>query len=321
MSSSAVCLSLAGVRYAVGTASSAKGVTEILSGVDLTAKRGEVTAIIGPNGAGKTTTLACGQGLVRPSAGTARLLGENPYRAGADLRARVGVMLQEGGLPQSVKPGTLLRHISKLHRDPWPVEDLISRLEITGFLGTNIRRLSGGQKQRVAMAAALIGNPEVVFLDEPSAGLDPQSRQVVFDLIGHLRGLGTGIILTTHLLEEAQHLADSVFILKNGAVVRHGTVSALTSGEAEHNGTAAARRLTFAAGRILTRAELTAAPLPVTLDSEANRAGARWSVEAVSTPADLSSVAAWWEQIDLFPSEISFEARTLEDVFWEVSLP
>jgi ABC-2 type transport system ATP-binding protein len=321
VSFSPACLRLANVRYAVGTASSARGVTEILSGVDLTARRGEVTVIIGPNGAGKTTTLSCAQGLLRPSAGTVQLLGQDPYRAGADLRARVGVMLQDGGLPQSVKPRTLLTHVAKLHRDPWPLEDLIERLDLSAFLGTAIRRLSGGQKQRVALAAALIGSPELVFLDEPSAGLDPQSRQLVFDLIEHLRSSGIGIVLTTHLLEEAQHFADAVYILKDGVVVRHGTVSELTSiGDEQHSHTAA-RRLSFASPRALTRAELDDAPFPLELDSNTNRAGARWGVPAIASPADLTALARWWERSGLFPAEISFEARTLEDVFWEVSSP
>lgn len=321
MSSSVACLRLAGVRYAVGATSSARGVTEILSGVDLTARRGEVTVIIGPNGAGKTTTLSCAQGLLRPSAGTVQLLGEDPYRAGASLRARVGVMLQDGGLPQSVKPQTLLTHVAKLHRDPWPLSDLIERLDLSGFLGTSIRRLSGGQKQRVALAAALIGSPELVFLDEPSAGLDPQSRQLVFDLIGHLRIQGIGIVLTTHLLEEAQHLADSVYILKDGVVVRHGTVSELTGVGSEQSGRAVSRRLSFASPRIMTPAELEDSPFVVELDSDTNRAGARWGVPAIASPEDLVALTGWWERIGLFPAEISFEARTLEDVFWEVSVP
>lgn len=321
VSSSAACLRLAGVRYAVGAASSARGVTEILSGVDLTARRGEVTVIIGPNGAGKTTTLSCAQGLLRPSAGTVHLLGEDPFRAGAGLRARVGVMLQDGGLPQSVKPRTLLTHVAKLHQDPWPLDDLIERLDLSRFLSTSIRRLSGGQKQRVALAAALIGSPELVFLDEPSAGLDPQSRQLVFDLIGHLRSQGIGIVLTTHLLEEAQHLADSVYILKDGVVVRHGTVSELTGIGADDHDRPASRRLSFASPRIMTSGELDEAPFTLELDSDSNRAGARWGVPAIASPADLASLAAWWERIGLFPAEISFEARTLEDVFWEVSAP
>ncbi|WP_223881355.1 ABC transporter ATP-binding protein [Nesterenkonia ebinurensis] len=323
MPASALCLSLTGVRYALGSARSASGVTEILAGVDLTARRGEVTVIIGPNGAGKTTTLGCAQGMIRPSAGTVRLLGQDPYRAGAELRARVGVMLQDGGLPQSVKPVTLLRHISALHQYPWPLKDLTERLDLGSFLTTSVRRLSGGQKQRIALAAALIGRPELVFLDEPSAGLDPQSRQLVFDLISELRSCGTGIVLTTHLLEEAQQLADSVHILKDGQVVRHGTVAELThqGSAAARNGTVPARRLTFASPRILTAAELKAAPLPVAQDNGTNRAGSCWAVENISTPADLQALSSWWAQIDLLPAEISFEARTLEDVFWEVSAP
>ncbi len=321
------CLSLRQVRYAVGSARQASGVREILRGVDFTARRGEVTVLLGPNGAGKTTTLSCAQGLIRPSQGSVQLLGEDPFRAGAQLRARVGVMLQDGGLPQSQQPRVLLQHVARLHQNPWPLEDLVERLDMADFLSTNIRRLSGGQKQRVALAASLIGRPEVVFLDEPSAGLDPQSRQMVFDLVQHLREQGLGIILTTHLLEEAQKLADSVFILKDGAVVRHGTVSELTgespaddAGRSSRNGTGPARRLVFVSPRTLTRAELDAAPAALELDGSAdNEPGARWAAPGITAPSDLRALAAWWEQISLMPGEVSFEARTLEDVFWEVS--
>lgn len=321
---SPACLTLTQVRYAVGSARSARGVTEILSGVDITARRGEVTVIIGPNGAGKTTTLACAQGLIRPSAGTVRLLGEDPFRAGAQLRACVGVMLQDGGLPQSVTPQALLSHVARLHQDPWPLTELVRRLDMTPFMRTNIRRLSGGQKQRVALAAALIGRPEVVFLDEPSAGLDPQSRQLVYELIEHLRDLGLGIILTTHLLEEAQRLADSVFILKDGRVVRHGSVAELTTGAdgSDPDQNQPSRRLLFISPRILSREELAAAPLPLELDGGTfNKAGARWAVSGITSPEALGQLTSWWQQIGLMPSEISYEARTLEDVFWEVSVP
>lgn len=318
---SSACLRLTDVRYAVGSARSSKGVTEILSGVDLTAHRGEVTAVIGPNGAGKTTTLGCAQGLLRPSSGSVTLLGQDPYRAGAALRAKVGVMLQEGGLPQSVQPHVLLRHVARLHRDPWPVEDLVRRLDLSQAMRTPVRRLSGGQRQRVALAAALIGSPEVVFLDEPSAGLDPQSRQTAFSLIDHLRDRGIGIVLTTHLLEEAQRLADSVFILTGGIVVRHGTVAELTADASTEKPTTS-RKLVFASPRILSAPELQQAPLPVELDGDgANKAGARWAVTGVSSAEDLAQLAAWWSQIQLMPAEISFESRTLEDVFWEVSTP
>nr|WP_255727573.1 ABC transporter ATP-binding protein [Nesterenkonia sp. DZ6] len=316
-------MTLRHVRYAVGSARSPQGLKEILRGVDLTARSGEVTVLLGPNGAGKTTTLSCAQGLLHPSQGTVALLGQDPFRAGAELRARVGVMLQDGGMPQSVQPRALLKHVASLHQNPWPVEDLVSRLDMGDFLRTSIRRLSGGQKQRVALAASLLGRPEVVFLDEPTAGLDPQSRQTVFELIGELREMGMGIILTTHLLEEAQKLADSVFILKDGEVVRHGSVAELTGSGATGSETAtgAARRMVFTASRTLTRAEIGSAPVSIELDGGIDNApGAAWMTPSLTGPTQLRELAAWWELIGMMPVEVRMEARTLEDVFWEVSV-
>ena len=160
----------------------------VVSGLSLVAERGQVTALLGANGAGKTTTIECAQGLQQAyrrevSASSA----QDPDTAGAGLRARVGVMLQDGGLPPSARPIPLLNHVASLYADPWPVAELVSRLGIDSFSRTSVRRLSGGQKQRLALAAALVGGPEALFLDEPSAGLDPQSRQLVFDLIAELR--------------------------------------------------------------------------------------------------------------------------------------
>ncbi|MGJ9371562.1 ABC transporter ATP-binding protein [Nesterenkonia sp. CF4.4] len=316
------CLTLRHVRYAVGSARSPQGLKEILRGVDLTARSGEVTVLLGPNGAGKTTTLSCAQGLLHPSQGSVALLGQDPFRAGAELRARVGVMLQDGGMPQSVQPHALLKHVASLHQRPWPVADLVSRLDMGDFMRTSIRRLSGGQKQRVALAASLLGRPEVVFLDEPTAGLDPQSRQTVFALIDELREMGMGIILTTHLLEEAQKLADSVFILKGGEVVRHGSVAELTGAAAGAAGSdGAARRMVFTASRTLTRAEIGSAPVSIELDGGTDNApGAAWMTPSLSGPSQLRELAAWWELIDMMPMEVRMEARTLEDVFWEVSV-
>ena len=289
--------------------------------MDLTARSGEVTVLLGPNGAGKTTTLSCAQGLLHPSQGSVALLGQDPFRAGAELRARVGVMLQDGGMPQSVQPRALLKHVASLHQNPWPVEDLVSRLDMGDFMRTSIRRLSGGQRQRVALAASLLGRPEVVFLDEPTAGLDPQSRQTVFELIGELREMGMGIILTTHLLEEAQKLADSVFILKDGEVVRHGSVAELTGAAGAGTSNGAARRMVFTASRTLTRAEIGSAPVSIELDGGTDNApGAAWMTPSLNGPGQLRELAAWWELIDMMPVEVRMEARTLEDVFWEVSV-
>ena len=152
-------------------------------------------------------------------------------RPDPELRAKVGIMLQDGGLPNAMHPIPLLEHISTMYTDPYPVEELAERLGIDAFNGTTIRRLSGGQKQRVSLAAALIGRPDVLFLDEPSAGLDPQSRNVVFDIIREQRELGTAIVLTTHLIDDAQKLADYVYIIENGATVQEGTVSELIASD------------------------------------------------------------------------------------------
>lgn len=189
------------------------------------AERGEILAVLGPNGAGKTTSLSCVLGLLRPDSGTVRVLDADPWRADAAHRARVGVMLQDGGLPNTVAAERVLRHLARLFADPEPVEELMHRLGVEAFTRTTVRRLSGGQRQRLALAAALIGRPEVALLDEPSSGLDPHARLDVWDLIVDLRRRGTCVVLTTHSFEEAQRLADRIVIVADGSVVAHGTLA------------------------------------------------------------------------------------------------
>lgn len=287
-----------------------------VSGLSMAAHRGQVTALLGANGAGKTTTLQCAQGLLRPSSGTVRLLDEDPWQASPDVRARVGVMLQDGGLPQAVRPMELLRHVSRLYKDPRPVNELVDLLGIEPFATTAIRRLSGGQRQRVGLAAALIGRPEVLFLDEPSAGLDPQSRQIVFDLIAQLRDAGTCIILTTHLMDDAARLADYVYIVHHGSVAAQGTVADLVSAE-QH------------------------APVVMTVTLSEARAGdlrhsPPWQTEAFGeiewtvkdrtvtltgelTAHQIREITNWATLNDTVPETLSVQPRSLEDVFLEVS--
>ena len=198
-----------------------------LDGMSWTAATGEVTAVLGPNGAGKTTTIECAEGLQRPDSGTVRVLGSDPWGADADHRARVGVMLQDGGLPSGTKPVRLLRHLASLHQNPADVDPLVDRLGIGEFSGSTVRRLSGGQKQRVALAAALIGRPEVVFLDEPTAGLDPHARLDVWDLVRSTRDVGCAVVVTTHSFEEAERLADQIVIVHHGRAAASGSVEAV----------------------------------------------------------------------------------------------
>ncbi len=287
----------------------------VVSGVSLVAERGQVTALLGANGAGKTTTLECAQGLQKRSGGTISLLGGDPATAGAALRSRVGVMLQDGGLPPSSRPIPLLRHIAGLYARPWPVDDLIERLAIGTFSRTTVRRLSGGQKQRLALAAALIGRPEVLFLDEPSAGLDPQSRQLVFGLISELRDAGMGIILTTHLMDDAQRLADYVYIIDGGRNVAEGTVQELLQrNPSVEAGTDHIRTLEFEAAPGL---DLTGV-LPDGISVVEARAGS-YCVTGRLAPAHLGALARWWEANDIMPASMNLQARSLEDVFLDIS--
>ena len=287
----------------------------VVSGVSLLAERGQVTALLGANGAGKTTTLECAQGLQKRSGGSISLLGHDPATAGAALRSRVGVMLQDGGLPPSARPIPLLRHIAGLYARPWPVDELVQRLGIDTFSRTTVRRLSGGQKQRLALAAALIGRPEVLFLDEPSAGLDPQSRQLVFDLISELRDAGMGIILTTHLMDDAQRLADYVYIIDGGRNVAEGTVQELLQrAPGVEAGTEHIRTLVFEAPPGLDLS----AVLPAGIDVTEARAGS-YCVTGALAPKHLAALAAWWEAHDIMPGSMSLQARSLEDVFLDIS--
>lgn len=288
------------------------GRLHILKGVSFEAQAGEVTALLGPNGAGKTTTLSIAQGIDKASSGTVELLGVNPYRAGAELRSQVGVMLQEGGLPMAVTGERLLYHLARLYDAPADIEALMSRLEIREFKDRQIRRLSGGQRQRLGMAAALVGRPRVVFLDEPSAGLDPASRLIVFDLIEELKAAGVCIILTTHLLEDAQRLADQVVLIRDGRIEAAGTVEELTATELRPP-------FMFRLATPLTAAQRQDFPAHLTLLEDPVGPAYTWQVSGVDTPADLHALTSWWLHHNLMPSDVGMTGKSLEDVFWELT--
>ena len=206
------------------------GSTLAVDGATWSARAGEITCVLGPNGAGKTTTIECLEGLQRPDGGTVRVLGVDPHRADADHRARVGVMLQDGGLPQSVSPLRLLRHLASLTEGPGLGERLVRELDIETFGGTPVRRLSGGQRQRVALAAALLHSPDVAFLDEPSAGLDPHARLDVWRIVQEQAERGAAVVVTTHSFEEAERLARRIVIMHRGRVVADAPTDELVDG-------------------------------------------------------------------------------------------
>ncbi|CBT76101.1 ABC transporter ATP-binding protein [Glutamicibacter arilaitensis] len=282
----------------------------VLESVSLKAYPGQVTTLLGANGAGKSTTLACAQGLLQPEGGTVELLGQNPFGDNPDLRSRVGVMLQDGGLPPSMRPVPLLRHVASLYQNPIDIDALIKRLDLESFGTRTIRRLSGGQKQRVALALALAGDPEVLFLDEPSAGLDPQSRQVVFDLIAELRDAGKAIILTTHLMDDAQRLSDYVYIIDKGCTVAQGTVAELTARAAEDQDT---RPVSFCAPASL------ALPEPPAGLHLAETESGQYRLDGVNSPEHLNWLTSWWLREGILPTQLNLQSRSLEDVFLEIA--
>ncbi|MGX6450374.1 ABC transporter ATP-binding protein [Brevibacterium paucivorans] len=204
------------------------GSLRAVDNVSLTVERGTVHALLGPNGAGKSTTIAASVGLLKPTSGHARIFGYDPVKEHTHSSALAGVMLQDGGLPMASKPLNILKNLSRMYADPADYHELAERLGITAFADRTIRRMSGGQKQRVGMAAALIGKPQLVFLDEPTAGLDPQSRLAVFSIVEELREQGVAVVLTTHDMDDAAHLSDYVTIIDKGRVISHGTVDELT---------------------------------------------------------------------------------------------
>ncbi len=284
-----------------------------VDGISLRAAHGKVTALLGANGAGKSTTLACAQGLQKPTAGSVRLLGEDPWAAGPALRARVGIMLQDGGLPQAIRPIPLLRHVASMYRYPADLDSLVSRLGIDSFNRTNIRRLSGGQKQRVALAAALVGNPEVLFLDEPSAGLDPQSRRVVFDLVREVKEAGTCIVLTTHLMDDAQRLADYVYIVDEGRNVIEGQVDELLYSSQDR------QTLRFSISRPgLELCDLFPESLSGGLTVKEEHAGS-YEISGAIRPQHLAHLADTWATDGELPTSLELKPRSLEDLFLDIS--
>jgi ABC-2 type transport system ATP-binding protein len=217
-------IELTGLRKAYG------GRT-VLDGIDLVVRPGEIVALLGPNGAGKTTTVEMVEGYREPDAGAIRVLDAEPRRGGPALKARVGLMLQGGaGLEPRATPRDLLALYGAFHDGARRAGALIEQLGLAGVADTRIRRLSGGERQRLSLAIALVGDPEVLILDEPTAGMDPEARRTTRDLVAALPDEGRTILLTTHDLGDVDRLADRVAILHRGRIVAEGTPDELTTG-------------------------------------------------------------------------------------------
>ena len=281
-----------------------------VDGLTLAAGQAKITSLLGPNGAGKTTTIEICEGYRRPDQGTVRVLGLDPVRDARALRPRVGVMLQAGGLPQAVPAGEYLRVMASFYAHPLDPAALLDRLGLAGSVRVPCRRLSGGQQQRLSLAAAVIGRPELVFLDEPTAGLDPQARHATWELIAELRTAGVSIVLSTHFMEEAERLADGVVIIDHGRLVAEGTPAELTGTDGQ---------LRFRAEPGLSTDSLLSA-LPCGTAAKESPAG-HYVIEVQGRvdPQLLAAVTGWCAEHGVLAKGLSVESRTLEDVFLELT--
>lgn len=205
------------------------GSTTAVNGLSLSVATGEVFCLLGPNGAGKSTTIEMSEGFIHPTSGTIDVLGLDPSSAPDKVREKVGIMLQGGGSYSGIRVLEMLELSASYSTHPLSPHWLLETLGLEGVARTPYRRLSGGQQQRLSLALAIIGRPELVFLDEPTAGMDAQSRLAVWDLVRALKRDGVTIVLTTHLMDEAESLADRVAIMDHGELVAHGSPAELTA--------------------------------------------------------------------------------------------
>jgi ABC-2 type transport system ATP-binding protein len=272
------------------------------------AEAGRVTCVLGPNGAGKTSTIECLEGLRRPTAGRLSVLGLDPdnHAGHRRLAERIGVMLQEGGVQPAIRPLEALRHAAALYPSAADPAALLDRLGLAGLERRTWRQLSGGEQRRLALALALVGRPEVAFLDEPTAGVDVAGRQTIRAVVRELRDEGVTVLLTTHDLDEAERVADDVVIVDRGRLVARGTLSDLVGAPG------AGDRVRFSAPP-----GLDAPALSAHLGGAAIAEGAPGSYEvaAAPTPATVAAITAWLAERDLPLADLHAGRQRLEDVF------
>ena len=280
------------------------GDTVAVDGISFTARAGAVTTVLGPNGAGKTSTIEHLEGYRRAAAGRSRVLGLDPVGDHRRLTGRVGVMLQDGGIPMAIRPTELLGQYAGFFPDPVPPGELLERVGLASRARTPFRRLSGGEQQRLSLAVAVIGRPDVVFLDEPTAGIDLEGREAVRSLVAELRDRGACVVMTTHDLDEAERSSDHVVIIDRGAVVASGRPSDLVRpSDGDH--------VLFGAPAGLDVASLgTRLAAPVT-----EVTAGEYRADLAPSPANVAAITAWLAEQELPLADLRAGRQRLDDVF------
>ncbi len=281
------------------------GPVRVVDNLQFTVRRGEVFALLGPNGAGKTTTVETLEGYRTPDQGTIRVLGRDPIREASALKPQIGVMLQQDGLYPALTAREVLRLFAGYYEHPQNVDALLERVGLATVAKTRCRRLSGGQKRRLALAVALVGNPSLVFLDEPTAGMDPQARLATWEIIRDLKRNGATVLLTTHLMDEAERLADHVAIIDHGRLIALDTPGNLT-------GTQNANVVRFVAKTGIDTSAL--AKLSSVTNAEEVRPGS-YVIETENVPTLLIELTTWLRDNNVSLSELRVGHGSLEDLF------
>ena len=282
------------------------GDVRAVDGISFTIGSGEVFGLLGPNGAGKTTTVEVLEGYRHADGGDVRVLGLDPWRDGPRLRPQIGVMLQDGGLYPGIRPLEALRLFASYYEDPDDAERLLDLVGLRDSERTMVRRMSGGQQQRLSLALALVGRPSLVFLDEPTAGMDPHARATTWALIRELRERGATVVLTTHAMDEAEQLCDRVGIVHHGKLVACGAPSALAAD--------AGNDVRFAAATGLDVEKLARA-LEIATDSVRETRPGEYVVDVQASPTVVAQVTAWLHDQDILLSELRAGQGSLEELF------
>jgi ABC-2 type transport system ATP-binding protein len=288
----------------------------VLDSVSMSVARGELVALLGPNGAGKTTTVEIIEGYRQPDGGTVRVLGMDPARGGAALRARVGLMLQDGGIDPRAQPRETLEQYGRFHAEARSPDELLELVGLGSVARTRYRRLSGGERQRLAFAMALVGRPEVLILDEPTAGMDPEARAATRAVVAEQRASGIAILLTSHDLGEVERMADHVFVLRDGHVLASGSPAELTAMVRPRLRFTVDRRIEDELVADLGRRLAGKAPNATLV---ADPEGRRLMLDGVAPDAALvAALADWCATADRLLTEVRTTGATLEDAYLEL---